>query len=1463
MLCDMAFLTSSKLNLRKPIDAAMAALQWFTTLARRTWFRVALGLTLGYVLFGIFGIPWLIRHYTPPAVTRLVQRPLSLGKVTFNPVLFRLDARDLALTETDGARVFAIRRLYLDFEVFRSLLNRAPTFAELRLEGPSVNLVQDQAGVLNMAKIVASLPPDDPAPQPDEDAPPPRLVLRHIEFLDGEIAFENQAESPPVVNRAEHLDLELTNISTLPERSGLYEIEAALPGGGTLRWQGDMSLNPVASQGRLEVTALKLATLLDIAGDRLDLAEPEGVMDFSARYRFNRTKTDARVSVDEALVKVTGLGLAMASRQMPLAELEEFRAGPFSLDLTEQTIGIPSITLRRGKVHLARNSDGQLNWLTLLKAAPVQAPPPVPSTPQAAEPPAEPWKVTVGEFGIAELGLDYADSRPNQAAKAVIGDIGLSLKAEAVAGGVEPPVVRIGEFGLRLKDIGIHQEQTELLRLADISLDEASLDLPGQTLSVPRLAVNQGRISAAFNEAGQLNWLRLAPAAEPVAGTPPDLTAAPAAGTPPAQPWQLKLGQFSLAGIALDFADARVQPVVQAAVGEFGLSLTAEATVGGGSAPIVQIGEFGLHLKDIGLNQAQHALLALENLSLEQASLALPEQQIRVPSISVSKGRISASMDAAGRLDWQALVPARESEGGPPAPAPDPATDPPARPWQVSVDHCQLGALALDYADASRKAPIKASVGDFGLNFKAEALAGAGPFQATIEQVAAHIDRFAARDTQADQPLLEWDSLRLEEGRADLARQEVSLRRLTLKGGGAGVSREADGAIHPISLFAVEAPEEPIARPPPASAPSRPWLFKLGEMAVSGFAIGVRDRSLAMPLAYDFDDLNVSVKDLANAGKAPIRFDARTKISQGGALALSGTAAPSGDSAQASLKLDHVNLDPLQGFISDFAKLQLDTADLSADLALGFRQAKPKPEIRVTGGASLANLKLTQSTDGKKFLAWRDLSTKGIDFSLAPDKLSIKELRLIEPDAVIAIHEDKSSNISDVIKSQPAAPKPAVAAPTRSAKSGKAGGKAPTAKTDLPVSIGRILVEKGRVDFSDLSLVLPFATRVHALGGAVAGLALAPGGRATVQLTGRVDDYGEARVEGSLSPMEINRYSDINVIFRNIAMSSLSPYSATFAGRKIESGKLDLDLQYKIEDSQLRSTYAITLNRFRLGEAVESPHATSLPLDLAISLLTDSEGKIQASVPIEGRVDDPQFDYASVVGDALVALITNVVKAPFNALASMVGLDGEGDPGSVAFDPGQAEIPPPEREKLQKLARGLVERPTLKLIVHGGYDPKADAQALKSMAVRQAVAEELDVVLAPGETPDAVNVSDAASQRALEKLAGRMGGADRVVTAYARETGHPPQRVGPMAGLFGEPSETPAFYEMLLADLVERTPLPQKDLDALAERRGRAVLKELIERQRFDRSRATMGKPGDTQATADQRIAIRLELTLQ
>ena len=141
------------------------------------------------------------------------------------------------------------------------------------------------------------------------------------------------------------------------------------------------------------------------------------------------------------------------------------------------------------------------------------------------------------------------------------------------------------------------------------------------------------------------------------------------------------------------------------------------------------------------------------------------------------------------------------------------------------------------------------------------------------------------------------------------------------------------------------------------------------------------------------------------------------------------------------------------------------------------------------------------------------------------------------------------------------------------------------------MSIERVNVEKASVDFSDLSLVLPFAAKIEDLSGTVAGLSTDRASRALAKLEGRVDEFGLARIEGSLATFDPKAFMDLRVAFRNRDDAAL--YSATFAGRRIASGRLGLDLQYKIDKGALAGDNKVELMKFTLGERIESPRPSA------------------------------------------------------------------------------------------------------------------------------------------------------------------------------------------------------------------------------------------------------------------------------
>jgi hypothetical protein len=249
-----------------------------------------------------------------------------------------------------------------------------------------------------------------------------------------------------------------------------------------------------------------------------------------------------------------------------------------------------------------------------------------------------------------------------------------------------------------------------------------------------------------------------------------------------------------------------------------------------------------------------------------------------------------------------------------------------------------------------------------------------------------------------------------------------------------------------------------------------------------------------------------------------------------------------------------------------------------------------------------------------------------------------------------------------------------------------------------------------------------------------------------VDLEGQVNEFGQARIEGEINALDPTRQTDIRMIFRNLEIARLTPYTVQFAGYAIEEGRLDTDLVYRFEDRRMQGENNIVIREMRLGDKVDHPDAGNLPLGLAVALLTDSEGVIDLDVPVEGDLDNPEFRIGKVVMQAIGNLITKVVTAPFRLLGNLVGIDSE-DFGVLSFEPGSAEISPPDREQLLKLAEAMAQRPELALEVSGVWAPELDRPALQTARI------EADMASWQAENPGAEGeLTTARNRRTLEAL---------------------------------------------------------------------------------------------------------------
>lgn len=846
----------------------------------------------------------------------------------------------------------------------------------------------------------------------------------------------------------------------------------------------------------------------------------------------------------------------------------------------------------------------------------------------------------------------------------------------------------------------------------------------------------------------------------------------------------------------------------------------------------------GLRLR--GAN-AKEPALALDKLTVSGGRFDLDRRSFSLAAIDLAGGRVNLVRRADGRLDVQ--------DWFPPAAGPVPVAAKPARTeptgerkpgeeaaWRVDLARFSLDGVGIHVLDQTLVKPLALEVGNLKVGFKADARLGAGPLQAHLGEGSVQLGKITV--ASADQALLGLDAVVLEGIKAGLAEKNAGAERLALSQGRFTAVRAANGHIALLDALAPASKSKPAASPAPAGKEPG-WTWRLGRAELNGFRVALADETVKPAVRLDLDGIGASATGLSQDLKTAVPVQLALRVRQGGALRVQGKLVPANGSLVARVNLSGLQLTPVQPYIAQAANVVLvsGAAGSQGRLRVGKR-------ISYQGGFSVSDLLVNEAVTGNRVLAWKSLATD--ELSATPEAVDIGEVKVDGLGLKLVIYKDKTLNLKRLMKTQPveAAPAAPVAAAPAPVK-GSAGTQ--VAKPDMKFAVERVTVNANEMDFADESLALPFGTRIHDLKGTVNGISLAKGRPAQLELDGQVDDYGLARAVGQIDFIDPTGYMDIKVVFRNVEMNRLTPYSATFAGRKIESGKLSLDLEYKIKQRQLQGENQIIMDRLTLGERVQSPTAKNLPLDLAIAILEDADGRIDLGLPVSGSLDDPQFSYGGIIWKAIVNVITKIALAPFRAIGKLLGISGD-KLENVVFDAGEARLLPPERDKLRQLAQALAKRPNLALSATPVWNPAADRLAVKEDRVRRAVAEASGRKLAAGEDPGPVSTAQAKTQEALEKLYSARIGADALKTLkarYAQANPEPPptstagrllSRLSGMLKAKPEPLSADEaarlkgadLHSLIYQTLLDKEKVTDDDLAAIARARGETIKQALL-----------------------------------
>jgi Domain of Unknown Function (DUF748) len=616
---------------------------------------------------------------------------------------------------------------------------------------------------------------------------------------------------------------------------------------------------------------------------------------------------------------------------------------------------------------------------------------------------------------------------------------------------------------------------------------------------------------------------------------------------------------------------------------------------------------------------------------------------------------------------------------------------------------------------------------DVGFHYQVDARIT--PTAASLDRLHADVRDWVLANRGSDTTVIELRHATLRGGRVDVNHLTATLDTIAVDGGSATIWMNRD---HHLNL-------EAWASPPDTTRP--PTIVRVRGIGVRGFDVRYEDRQVGPPAVFEVHDVTGSIKDFSTEGAGHALLRVETRLFESGHATAEGTLALFPPATDLQIAANGFPLRSVQPYLDHQNRILILGGSADAKGRFRFNTfGAAGPLARYEGSATIRDFRTVDKKLHQDLLRWRTLQLAALRYDMSPPRLETKKVAIDGAFIRFVVGPDRIPNLA------------VVGLPPDSA-AGYSTMVADSTDT-LKAKIDRVDIHDASAYFSDLSLRPSFTTGIEQLNGSITGLSSFQETGGEITLDGQVDRYAPVDVRGAFNPLANGGHTDVTVGFHHIELTTFTPYSGKFMGYRIERGKLSLDLHYVVDGRQLAGENKILVEQFTLGEKVDSPDATHLPVRFAIALLKDRNGNIDLDLPVKGSLDDPKFSIGRVILKVLGNLVTKAVTSPFKALSALVGGHEDEALDLVEFQAGTSAIDSSQTDRLGKLGSALSSRPELRLDIPAGFDSVADVTALTSRRYEQRITESVDATRAKTHaraTPSGLPTADERA-RAIEQL---------------------------------------------------------------------------------------------------------------
>jgi hypothetical protein len=339
--------------------------EWFRSWRLVSWRSAIVAAVVLYALIGFLVVPWIVKSLIEKKSVELVKRQATVVKVRCNPFALSLTIEGFSIPDRPGSVLLSWDRVYANAQI-SSLFRWAATLKELTIENPYVALRRFEDGTVNVLEVMEDLPEPEPKP-PEDEGGLPRALLQQIRVVDARVDLEDRYNRPETLLwEIGPSQVELLDISTIPNREGTNDVMVQLPGGGTIAIAGDVVVEPLGLNGTFTLENNELASMWRAVGHLFEFELTSGVIDLELDYQIGLEEDGPHLVVDDTSVHITDFGFKSDLHEDELLLVDDIRVAGAHLEWPEQNVAAESVLIEGATAFGWIEPDGTPNWDVLI-----------------------------------------------------------------------------------------------------------------------------------------------------------------------------------------------------------------------------------------------------------------------------------------------------------------------------------------------------------------------------------------------------------------------------------------------------------------------------------------------------------------------------------------------------------------------------------------------------------------------------------------------------------------------------------------------------------------------------------------------------------------------------------------------------------------------------------------------------------------------------------------------------------------------------------------------------------------------------------------------------------------------------------------------------------------------------------------------------------------------------------------